>query len=117
MSLIPFNKPYMTGKELWYIAQAHAKGHLAGDGSFTKLCNQWIEHRTGSAKALIQRLSRLKRSQRPSAAPSVGPGTDALNATGTYGKARELMEYLERRKKLERLYAKVKAERPFLDLE
>ena len=53
MSLIPFNKPYMTGKELWYIAQAHAKGHLAGDGSFTKLCNQWIEQRTGSAKAML----------------------------------------------------------------
>mgnify|MGYP000184427269 CR=1 FL=1 len=22
--MIPFNKPYMTGKELWNIAQAHA---------------------------------------------------------------------------------------------
>ncbi len=53
MALIPFNKPYMTGKELWNIAQAHAKGHLAGDGSFTKLCNQWIEQRTGSNKALL----------------------------------------------------------------
>lgn len=51
--MIPFNKPYMTGKELWYIAQAHAKGHLAGDGSFTKLCDQWIEQRTGTAKALL----------------------------------------------------------------
>ena len=51
--MIPFNKPYMTGKELWYIAQAHAKGHLAGDGSFTKLCNQWVEQRTGSARALL----------------------------------------------------------------
>lgn len=50
---IPFNKPYMTGKELWYIAQAHAKGHLAGDGSFTKLCNHWIEQRTGCTKALL----------------------------------------------------------------
>jgi SAM-dependent methyltransferase len=38
-NLIPFNKPYMTGKELWYIAQAHALGNLAGDGSFTKKCN------------------------------------------------------------------------------
>ena len=28
MATIPFNKPYMTGKELWYIAQAH--GQLAG---------------------------------------------------------------------------------------
>jgi dTDP-4-amino-4,6-dideoxygalactose transaminase len=53
MSQIPFNKPYMTGKELWYIAQAHSRGHLAGDGSFTSLCNRWIEQRTGSAKALL----------------------------------------------------------------
>jgi dTDP-4-amino-4,6-dideoxygalactose transaminase len=50
---IPFNKPYMTGKELWYISQAHAKGHLAGDGSFTKRCSNWLEARTGSQKALL----------------------------------------------------------------
>jgi dTDP-4-amino-4,6-dideoxygalactose transaminase len=50
---IPFNRPYMTGKELWYIAQAHARGHLAGDGGFTKLCNQWIESRTGAPKSLL----------------------------------------------------------------
>jgi len=30
---IPFNKPHMVGKELWYIAQAHHKGHLAGAGN------------------------------------------------------------------------------------
>ena len=51
--MIPFNKPYMTGKELWYIAQAHAKGHLAGDGQFTKLCNRWVEQRTGTAQSLL----------------------------------------------------------------
>ncbi len=50
---IPFNKPFMTGKELWYISQAHAKGHLAGDGSFTKLCAGWLEARTGSQRALL----------------------------------------------------------------
>ena len=50
---IPFNKPYMTGKELWYIAQAHANGHLAGDGSFTKRCNTWLESRTGANKAML----------------------------------------------------------------
>jgi dTDP-4-amino-4,6-dideoxygalactose transaminase len=49
----PFNKPYMTGKELWYIAQAHAKGHLAGDGSFSKRCAAWLEARTGAHKALL----------------------------------------------------------------
>lgn len=50
---IPFNKPYMTGKELWYIAQAHANGHLAGDGGFTKQCSRWLEGRTGASKALL----------------------------------------------------------------
>lgn len=50
---VPFNRPHMTGKELWYIAQAHAKGHLAGDGSFTRLCNEWIQRQTGTRKALL----------------------------------------------------------------
>jgi dTDP-4-amino-4,6-dideoxygalactose transaminase len=50
---IPFNKPHMTGKELWYVAQAHAAGHLAGDGKFTRQCSEWLEQRTGSKKALL----------------------------------------------------------------
>jgi dTDP-4-amino-4,6-dideoxygalactose transaminase len=50
---IPFNKPYMTGKELWYIAQAHASGHMAGDGGFTKRCSAWLEARTGARRALL----------------------------------------------------------------
>lgn len=50
---IPFNKPYMTGRELWYIAQAHSNGHLAGDGTFTKKCHSWLENRTGTATALL----------------------------------------------------------------
>lgn len=50
---IPFNKPYMTGKELSYISQAHAEGHLSGDGAFTSQCSQWLEHRSGSRRALM----------------------------------------------------------------
>lgn len=50
---IPFNKPYMTGKELWYIAQAHHRGWLAGDGFFTGNCHGWLEARTGAHKALL----------------------------------------------------------------
>ena len=51
--MIPFNKPYMTGKELGYISQAHANGHLAGDGPFTKKCQAWLERQTSSGKALL----------------------------------------------------------------
>ena len=50
---VPFNKPYMTGKELWYISQAHANGHLAGDGEFTRRCNAWLESRVGCNQALL----------------------------------------------------------------
>lgn len=51
--MIPFNKPYMTGKELAYIAEAHANHMLAGDGPFTKRCQAWLEDNTGSRKALL----------------------------------------------------------------
>ena len=51
--MIPFNKPYLTGKELHYISEAHARGQLAGDGYFTKKCNAWLEEKTGCHKALL----------------------------------------------------------------
>ena len=51
--MIPFNKPYMTGRELGYIAEAHANGHLAGDGVFTRRCHTWLEKRIGCHKALL----------------------------------------------------------------
>jgi dTDP-4-amino-4,6-dideoxygalactose transaminase len=50
---IPFNRPYMTGRELWLIAQAHARGHLSGDGTFTRQCHAWLERTTGTRKALL----------------------------------------------------------------
>jgi len=50
---IPFNKPYMTGRELGYIAEAHANGHLSGDGPFTRRCHAWLEATTGARKTLL----------------------------------------------------------------
>ncbi|HUU39978.1 MAG TPA: dTDP-4-amino-4,6-dideoxygalactose transaminase [Desulfatiglandales bacterium] len=50
---IPFNKPYMTGKELKYISQAHAYIHLSGNGPFTKKCQTWLEYNICCKKALL----------------------------------------------------------------
>lgn len=50
---IRFNWPYMTGKELYYMAQAHFQGNLSGDGPFTDRCHGWLERHTGSRKALL----------------------------------------------------------------
>ncbi|MDX7778614.1 dTDP-4-amino-4,6-dideoxygalactose transaminase [Aeromonas hydrophila] len=50
---IPFNKPYMTGKELHYISQSHLNGQLAGDGPFTKHCHYWLEKNTQADRVLL----------------------------------------------------------------
>ena len=49
--MIPFNKPYMTGRELANIEEAHRHGHLSGDGPFTKLCHRWLEQKTRANRA------------------------------------------------------------------
>ncbi|MBX9778455.1 MAG: dTDP-4-amino-4,6-dideoxygalactose transaminase [Xanthobacteraceae bacterium] len=50
---IPFNWPHVVGKELAYITEAQKLGQLAGDGTFTKRCQDWVEQRTGCSKALL----------------------------------------------------------------
>ena len=50
---IHFNRPYMTGKELYYIAEAKFGNMLAGDGAFTKRCHAWLEDQTKCNKALL----------------------------------------------------------------
>lgn len=50
---IPFNRPYLGGKELWNIAQAHARGQLSGDGEFTRLCQAGLEQKTQAHRALL----------------------------------------------------------------
>ena len=42
---IPFNKPFMVGKELTYIAESVLRGKTAGDGAFTNLCHELLEER------------------------------------------------------------------------
>jgi len=50
---IPFNKPFVAGKELYYIAQAVTMGNLAGDGYFTQQCSRLFEERFGIHKVLM----------------------------------------------------------------
>ena len=51
--MIGFNQPYLTGREIEYISEAHSRGQLAGDGYFTKKCSEWLEINTGCHKALL----------------------------------------------------------------
>lgn len=52
--MIPFNKPYLTGKELLYIKEAvEVHGHISGNGVFTKKCQSFFEQRWGFKKCLL----------------------------------------------------------------
>ena len=51
--MINFNEPPYIGKELEYVKIAIENKKICGDGQFTKLCNAWIEEKTGTEKALL----------------------------------------------------------------
>lgn len=50
---IPFNKPYLIGREAHYMYQAVMKGKLSGNGEFTKRCQSFFEERYGFKKCLL----------------------------------------------------------------
>ncbi|MEM6724932.1 MAG: dTDP-4-amino-4,6-dideoxygalactose transaminase, partial [Bacteroidota bacterium] len=50
---IPFNKPYLTGKETQYIEEAVQLGKISGNGPFTKKCHAFFEEQYGFHKCLL----------------------------------------------------------------
>ncbi len=51
---IPYNRPFIVGKELEYISQAVMEHcHISGNGPFTKKCQTWLEQNLGCPKALL----------------------------------------------------------------
>jgi dTDP-4-amino-4,6-dideoxygalactose transaminase len=51
--MIPFNKPYLTGKEMHYIYDAVQSGKLSGNGKYTKKCQHFFETKYGFGKCLL----------------------------------------------------------------
>jgi dTDP-4-amino-4,6-dideoxygalactose transaminase len=50
---IPFNKPYLTGKETHYIYKAVCSGKLSGNGKFTQKCQRFFEQKYGFGKCFL----------------------------------------------------------------
>ena len=50
---IPFNRAYVTGAEFTYMREAIEHAHLAGNGSFSFLCREWLERTVGTGRALL----------------------------------------------------------------
>ncbi|MGH2360241.1 MAG: dTDP-4-amino-4,6-dideoxygalactose transaminase [bacterium] len=80
---IPFNRPYMTGKELWFVAQAHANHHLAGDGAFTRKCQAWLSTKTATRKALLTS-SCTAALEMAALLADVGPGDEVVMPSYTF---------------------------------
>lgn len=51
--MIPFNKPYLTGMETEYIADAVASGKISGNGKYTQMCQDFFESKYGFKKTLL----------------------------------------------------------------
>lgn len=53
MEHIPFNRPYLIGKELEYIQDAVSSKKLSGNGKYTQLCQRFFEERYQFKKCLL----------------------------------------------------------------
>src|SRR5215467_2534574 len=50
---IPFNKPFIVGKELYYVAQSVLQGQISGDGPYTKKAQELLEEAFGAGQILL----------------------------------------------------------------
>lgn len=80
---IPFNKPYTTGKELGYIQDAISRGHISGNGYYTKKCQAYFEERYGFKKCLLTS-SCTDALEMAAILTGVGPGDEVILPSYTF---------------------------------
>ena len=53
MNQIPFNRPFLSGKEFTYLRQALEQGYISGNGAFTRRCQELLERELRGTKVLL----------------------------------------------------------------
>jgi dTDP-4-amino-4,6-dideoxygalactose transaminase len=53
MRMIPFNRPFLSGKEIEYMEQALASWRLSGNGPFTEKCESLLQQTLGVPRVLL----------------------------------------------------------------
>lgn len=81
--MLPFNRPYLTGREFAYMAEAHGQGMLAGDGPFTRRCHERIESLLGVPKALLTH-SCTAALEMAAILAGIGPGDEVIMPSYTF---------------------------------
>lgn len=80
---IPFGKPFIVGKELYYIAQSVLEMHLSGDGPYTLRCHQWLEENLKSPLALLTH-SCTAALEMAALLCDIGPGDEVIMPSYTF---------------------------------
>lgn len=84
ISSIPFNLPYIAGKELYYIARAVIENdHISGDGPFTHKCQAWLEKTLGAKKVLLTH-SCTAALEMSALLCDIGPGDEVIMPSFTF---------------------------------
>src|SRR5262249_3523740 len=79
---IPFNRPHLVGTELGYIQEAVARGHLSGNGSFTKQCHALLETIFGGKVLLTT--SATAALEMSAILAGLGPGDEVIMPSYTF---------------------------------
>jgi dTDP-4-amino-4,6-dideoxygalactose transaminase len=80
---IPFNRPFIAGKELYYIARAVALGNIGGDGYFTQQCSRLLEERFG-CRAVLMVPSCTAALEMAAMLCGLGPGDEVIMPSYTF---------------------------------
>lgn len=80
---IPFNKPFLTGKEMQYIREAVVSGKLSGNGEFTHKCQLFFETHYGFCKTLLT-TSGTDALEMAAILCDVGPGDEVIVPSYTF---------------------------------
>ena len=80
---IRFNHPYVTGREMGYIAEAVVNGRLAGNGLFTQRCQQWLVDTVGCQKSLLTH-SCTAALEMAAILADIGPGDEVIMPSYTF---------------------------------
>lgn len=83
MKRVPFNQPYLTGREIDYIREAFAKNHTAGNGEFTRRCQNFFEDRYAFGKCLLTQ-SCTDALEMCALLAEIGPGDEVILPSYTF---------------------------------
>lgn len=80
---IPFNRPYLTGREQDYVLGAVRENKLSGNGHYTKLCHELLQQRYGFRKVLLT-TSCTDALEMAALLLDIGPGDEVIMPSYTF---------------------------------